>query len=63
MLPRFAWLERHPPRRISPTERADDPLRLAGFAGLVLLGLSLPGLAVALLMPSWVVLALSGWQR
>ena len=58
MLPRFPWLERLPPRRISRAERAVDLLRLAGFVVLVLLGLSLPGLALALLVPTWVALGL-----
>ena len=60
LLPRFAWLEGKPPRRIPRTERAGDALRLAAFAGLVLLGLSFPGLVLALLMPASAVLALSG---
>lgn len=59
LLPRFPWLADRPAPRIARAERAMDVLRLATFAVLVLLGLSLPGLALTLLLPDAAALGLS----
>lgn len=59
LLPRFPWIEQRPPTRIPPAERSADGLRLAGFAALVLLCLSSPGLVLALLVPAWAAVGLS----
>ena len=52
MLPNFDWLDRRAPRRIPPTERIGDVLRLYLFAVGVLFALSLPGMILAAYMPT-----------
>jgi hypothetical protein len=59
LLPRFPWLAHPPAPRIARAERAMDVLRLATFALLVLIGLSLPGLMLTLLLPDAAALGLS----
>src|SRR6266852_5569097 len=47
----FPWLNESAPARISPVERAGDILRLLGFLFLALAVLSIPGIAVASIVP------------
>lgn len=51
LLPKFPWLARKPPPRVTLGERLGDLLRLTLFAAVVLLALSLPGLALAPFLP------------
>jgi len=51
LMPRFPWLDMPAPARIPFAERALDLAKLAGFAFLALLSLSLPGIVAALLLP------------
>ena len=50
LLPRFGWLNEAPPPRITPTEKLTDIFRLLRFVVLLLLGLSLPGIILALII-------------
>ncbi len=52
LLPGFAWLAADSPPRISSTERTRDFIRLMLFVVVLLLVLSLPGVAVAALLPA-----------
>jgi len=52
LLAKFPWLAMEAPARISWLERADDLGRLLGFVFVVLLCLSIPGMALAPLMPA-----------
>ena len=52
LVTRFAWLDAPAPAKIPAAERAGDLLRFFGFAHLVLLGLSIPGLAIAAIIPT-----------
>src|SRR6266851_4176595 len=72
LLAKFPWLATEAPARISWLERADVLGRLFGFVFVVLLCLSIPGMALAPLMPAYwfVVVALVGagivfrlWQK
>ena len=51
LIGRFPWLGTPAPERITRVERAMDIAKLAGFAFLALLALSLPGIVLALLLP------------
>jgi hypothetical protein len=53
MLARFPWLDAKAPTRIPLPERIGDIARLLGFAVLVVLVLSLPGIAAASFLPVW----------
>ena len=72
LLAKFPWLAMEASARISWLERADDLGRLLGFVFVVLLCLSIPGMALAPLMPAYwfLVVALVGagivvrlWQK
>jgi hypothetical protein len=62
LLGKFPWLATKAPARISWLDRADDLGRLFGFVFVVLLCLSIPGMALAPLMPVlwFLVVALAG---
>jgi hypothetical protein len=53
LLDKFPWLSAPAPARISLTERIADLLRLSAFVFVVLFCLSIPGLALAPIMPTW----------
>ena len=53
MLPNFAWLGERAPVRITATERITDRLKVAAFVCLALFVLSIPGLILAVLVPTW----------
>ena len=67
LLPQFPWLATPAPARISWAERIGDLARLLGFVFVVLFCLSIPGMALAPVMPAWRFLILSallrGWWR
>lgn len=60
LLPAHPWLDQPAQPRISPGERLADIWRLAVFAWLVLVALSLPGLILAYIMPTIRFLILVG---
>jgi hypothetical protein len=51
LLPTFPWLDQPAPTRISLAERVGDLFRLLAFAVVLVLALSLPGLALAPFLP------------
>ena len=53
LLPAHAWLDQPAPTRWTRAERAMDGLRLFGFVSGVLFCLSIPGMILTRLMPSW----------
>jgi hypothetical protein len=59
LLGKFPWLTSPEPERWSTAERIGDYARLIGFVVLALACLSAPGMILALLMPAWVVIAVS----
>ena len=59
LLGRFPWLATPAPARISWAERMRDVARLLGLVFLVLFCLSIPGMALAPVMPAWRFLILT----
>ena len=53
--PRFPTLQAEPPPLVSAAENRADWVRLVGFVLVVVAGLMLPGAALALLLPLWLV--------
>jgi membrane protein implicated in regulation of membrane protease activity len=53
MLPQFSWLGDKAPARITAGERIMDRLKVVAFVCLALFVLSIPGLILAVLVPTW----------
>ena len=53
MLPKFAWLGEAAPPRITLGERISDRLKVIAFVSVALFVLSIPGLILATLVPTW----------